>query len=129
VFPNRCEGGTNLVAMESMCAGVPVILSANTGHLDLLEPGNGLPLRDQRPVDAPGLELGTEGWGESQIDEIIARLELAYDDRAGLAALAAAGRRTMERIAWPGQIERLLDIVGIAAATAATTPSQAPGAS
>ncbi|MGE0725144.1 MAG: glycosyltransferase, partial [Alphaproteobacteria bacterium] len=36
LFPNRCEGGTNLVAMECMAAGVPTILSANTGHLDLL---------------------------------------------------------------------------------------------
>mmetsp|Transcript_20977 Transcript_20977/g.47297 ORF Transcript_20977/g.47297 Transcript_20977/m.47297 type:complete len:456 (-) Transcript_20977:37-1404(-) len=32
LFPNRCEGGTNLVAMEAMASGVPVILSANTGE-------------------------------------------------------------------------------------------------
>ena len=36
VFPNRCEGGTNLVAMEAMACGVPAILSANTGHLNLI---------------------------------------------------------------------------------------------
>ncbi|MBY0510388.1 MAG: glycosyltransferase family 4 protein, partial [Rhodospirillaceae bacterium] len=38
VFPNRCEGGTNLVAMEAMACGVPVALSRNTGHLDLIKP-------------------------------------------------------------------------------------------
>jgi hypothetical protein len=26
IFPNRCEGGTNLVAMECMACGMPVIL-------------------------------------------------------------------------------------------------------
>ena len=39
VFPNRCEGGTNLVAMEAIACGVPTVLSANSGHLDLLRPG------------------------------------------------------------------------------------------
>ena len=28
LFPNRSEGGTNLVAMECMACGVPTILSA-----------------------------------------------------------------------------------------------------
>src|SRR6185437_8484478 len=30
LFANRCEGGTNLVAMECLASGVPCILSANT---------------------------------------------------------------------------------------------------
>ena len=33
LFPNRCEGGNNLVALEAIASGVPTILSANTGHL------------------------------------------------------------------------------------------------
>ena len=36
LFTNRAEGGTNLVAMECLASGVPTILSANTGHLDLI---------------------------------------------------------------------------------------------
>lgn len=28
VFTNRCEGGTNLVAMESLACGIPTIISA-----------------------------------------------------------------------------------------------------
>ena len=39
VFTNRCEGGTNLLAMESICCGTPTILSANSGHLDLMRLG------------------------------------------------------------------------------------------
>ena len=36
LFTNRAEGGTNLPAMEAMASGLAVILSANTGHLDLI---------------------------------------------------------------------------------------------
>ena len=39
VFPNRCEGGTNLVAMEAIACGIPTVLSANSGHLDLMRIG------------------------------------------------------------------------------------------
>ena len=37
VFPNRCEGGTNLVAMEAMACGVPTYVSYNTGQKDLVD--------------------------------------------------------------------------------------------
>jgi glycosyltransferase involved in cell wall biosynthesis len=36
LFTNRAEGGTNLPAMEAMASGLAVILSANTGHMDLI---------------------------------------------------------------------------------------------
>ncbi len=94
VFPNRCEGGTNLVAMEAMACGVPTILSANTGHLDLLADGAALALTRQRPVPwAPG-------WHESDVEEIVAALETIYTDRARAAALGAAGARLMAGLTW-----------------------------
>jgi hypothetical protein len=43
LFCNRAEGGTNLVAMETLAAGVPVVISSNTGHLDIAS-GTCLPL-------------------------------------------------------------------------------------
>ena len=51
VFTNRSEGGTNLVAMECMACGMPVVLSRNTGHLDLIKDDNCFPLDDQRAVE------------------------------------------------------------------------------
>ena len=36
VFPNRCEGGTNLVLMEYMACGKPVIASCTSGHRDIV---------------------------------------------------------------------------------------------
>ena len=94
VFPNRCEGGTNLVAMETMACGVPTILSANSGHLDLLQDGSALALTDQRPIPT------APGWRESNIDEIVAALEVLYTDRARAAALGAAGAKLLSQLTW-----------------------------
>ena len=81
VFPNRCEGGTNLVAMEAMACGVPTILSANTGHLDLLG-AHCYPLTKQLAVPGPtSMFRGTDGWGESDVDEIVEVLESVYTRR------------------------------------------------
>ena len=82
LFPNRCECGTNLVAMEAMACGLPVILSANTGHLDLMAPDNSYALLRQRPIDPARAAVGgSAGWGESDVEEILEQLESVYRDR------------------------------------------------
>jgi glycosyltransferase involved in cell wall biosynthesis len=76
VFPNRCEGGTNLVAMECMACGVPTILSANTGHLDLIQDDTVFALEEQRPGrDREASIDDVPGWGESSVDEVVEALE------------------------------------------------------
>jgi glycosyltransferase involved in cell wall biosynthesis len=106
LFPNRCEGGTNLVAMECMACGIPVILSANTGHLDLLRDGGALPLERQKPVSHRYLD--TTDWGESDIEEMVEKLELVWQDRVSAAAVAARGAKAMSRLTWSAQINALL---------------------
>ncbi|MDB5416610.1 MAG: mshA 8 [Phenylobacterium sp.] len=101
LFPNRCEGGTNLVAMEAMACGVPTILAGNTGQLDLIEAGNCYPLTRQRPLQ--GLESGhgeVGGWGESDVEEIVAALEDAYRDREEARRRGQAGAATLSRMSW-----------------------------
>jgi glycosyltransferase involved in cell wall biosynthesis len=71
LFPNRAEGGTNLVAMECLACGVPAILSDNTGHRDLLRMGLGY-----RLAQKPG-EVWSE-WGESNVDDVVEALEWAF---------------------------------------------------
>ncbi len=73
LFPNRAEGGTNLVAMECLACGVPTILSDNTGHRDLLRMGLGYRLR-QKPS-----EIWSE-WGESDVEEVVEALEWAFQN-------------------------------------------------
>ncbi|MFM2043118.1 MAG: hypothetical protein RLY86_1694 [Pseudomonadota bacterium] len=111
VFPNRCEGATNLVAMEAMACGVPVILSANTGHLDLIRDGNCLPLRQQTPVADPSGHR--RGWSHSTVEEVVAHLETLYTDRAAARACAARARDFIrgERT-WRAFAESFIEAVG-----------------
>lgn len=109
LMPSRCEGGTNLVAMECMASGVPVILSRNTGHLDLIAAENCYTLDFQIPMGEVMRRPDLDGWGESSIDEIVARLEDAYADRAEAARRGAQGAAFMQAWGWPRMIGRLLD--------------------
>jgi glycosyltransferase involved in cell wall biosynthesis len=103
VFPNRCEGATNLVAMEAMACGVPTVLSANTGHMDLIKGDTVFPLEQQTPVHNP--DGGRINWGESSVDELVETLERIYTDyeearRRRAAALAFVhGERTWRKFA------------------------------
>ena len=112
VFPNRGEGGTNQVAMECMASGIPVILSRNTGHLDIIEDGNCFTLDDQRVASFgfPGSD-GVEGWGESQVDEIVARLEEVYGDRSDAARRARQGAETIEKRTWAAHARQLKEMI------------------
>lgn len=102
VFANRCEGGTNLVAMEAMACGVPAIVSANTGHLDLILPGTCLALSRQDDRDGNG-----SGWRESAVDEIVEHLESLYQDRDRARAIGANGARFMAGWDWQVRIQEL----------------------
>jgi glycosyltransferase involved in cell wall biosynthesis len=106
LFPNRCEGGTNLVAMETMASGVPCILSANSGHLDIISGDNCYALRKQtlspQSVDPTGI------WHESDIDEILEALEKAYTDREDAKKRADAGVAFMQGLSWNHQTKELI---------------------
>ena len=109
LFPNRAEGGTNLVAMECMACGIPVILSGNTGHLDLVQDDNCLILKDQKPVNY--FNVGTDGWGESQIDEIIDHLIFAYNNRDSLVQIGDRAADFMKQYSWEKQSAKLGDLI------------------
>jgi glycosyltransferase involved in cell wall biosynthesis len=108
VLPNRCEGGTNLVAMECLACGVPTILSANTGHLDLVDERHCYPLVKQSPVQPFPPFNGTEGWGESDVDEVVEMLERVYQNRAEAERRGAAAVRFMQDWSWKKRFEELL---------------------
>lgn len=113
IFPNRCEGGTNLVAMETLALGVPSLLSANTGHMDLLDRQIGFALADQSPVPEADASPDHDVWGESSVDEIVERLEAVYRNREAFREVALAHARLMEDLSWTRQIDRLMDHLDI----------------
>jgi glycosyltransferase involved in cell wall biosynthesis len=106
LFPNRAEGGTNLVAMEAMASGIPCILSANTGHLDLISENNCIPLREQRQYS----NQTHTGWGESSINEILNALEFAYSNREQLNQIGINGRTFINKFSWHEQTKKLTDL-------------------
>jgi hypothetical protein len=56
-------------------------------------------------------DTGTEGWGESSVDEMVEALETLWRDRAQAAALGARGAAAMAQLAWTRQVEALLQAI------------------
>ncbi len=106
VFANRCEGGTNLAAMECMASGIPCVMSMNTGHLDIATKDNCYPLIQQAKIG--DLHGRYETWGESDVDEIVAALDTIYHDRQRSKARAEKAVETMRKMTWTTQIEKLV---------------------
>jgi glycosyltransferase involved in cell wall biosynthesis len=116
LFPNRAEGGTNLVAMECMATGVPAILSRNTGHLDLIRDENCYSLDDQRQAPNSWTSIGDVAcWGESQVDEVVERLEQVFAHRAEAKRRGERGAAMMQGLSW-GKTARQMKAVVLEAA-------------
>ena len=111
LFPNRAEGGTNLVAMECLTCGLPVVLSKNTGHLDLINSVECFALENQFPVQPLNREDGTEGWGESDMDEIIEALEHAYQNRDETKEMGLRASDQMREWSWGKKVDILYNEV------------------
>lgn len=112
LFPNRSEGGTNLVAMEAMACGVPTILSANTGHMDLIDGQNCYALEQQRGVAGDGTGVGdVPGWGESSVEEIDDKLEQAWRDRNDARRRGERGAAKLAGYSWARTAEQMRGIV------------------
>jgi glycosyltransferase involved in cell wall biosynthesis len=87
---SRCEACTSLPAKEAMACGVPVIVPNNTGTRDLIDTDNCVALNSQdRVIGPPG--VGTEGWGESRVEEIVEALETLYTDTEMRRRIGAQG--------------------------------------
>ncbi|TAN58221.1 MAG: glycosyltransferase family 1 protein [Rhodospirillales bacterium] len=113
LFTSRAESGTNLMAMEALALGLPTILSANTGHLDLIDALPCLALRQQTPI-VPRLENeGVDGWGESDPDEIAARLEEIYDRGQDMRALGLRAAEIMRDWSWEKRMDQMIDALGL----------------
>lgn len=110
VFPSRCEGGTNLPAMEALACGVPTVLSGNTGHLDLMGDHVYI-LDDQGDVAALTGEAGREGWGESSVDQLVEIMERAHAKRAEAVQKGEAAARFMQDWSWERRVDAVLEAV------------------
>ncbi|MBF0328317.1 MAG: glycosyltransferase family 4 protein [Nitrospirae bacterium] len=100
LFPNRCEGGTNLVLMEYMACGKPVIASFNTGHKDVLNKKNSILIEDMEQISIYDDNREIASWFEPSLDETIAKLEWAYKNRAILPKIGELAGQDMAKATW-----------------------------
>lgn len=90
LFPNRCEGGTNLVAMEFMACGRPIVTHSLTGHADIWNPGMMLYL----------VEHDANFWAVSKVDDIVAAVERAIGHRDELQMMGDKAAEAMKQFTW-----------------------------
>lgn len=123
LFPNRCEAGTNLVAMEAIASGLPCIIADSTGQRDLV---SRFPCRklSHRPLkalrDRP--QLGVEGWGDPDVEEVVEALEAIYTDYVTAKNAALTAARLMREWTWEKTTPELL--AGFGLSSAARDPRQ-----
>ena len=111
VFPNRCEGGTNLVAMESMACGLPTYVAYNTGQKDIVDLMGAEALRSQKSVKASPDMNSVADWGETDVDEVVAAFEKVYTSKTTASEKAARVAAGMKAWEWGPLNEKLLEIV------------------
>ncbi|ABB56082.1 glycosyltransferase [Synechococcus elongatus] len=112
IFPNRAEGGTNLVAMEAIACGIPTLLSKNTGHLDLIHLFGIDALETQNPVKPYYPYVGTEGWGQSDPEEVVAWLEKVYQNYQEQKTKALSHSVSIHQtMSWEIQIKKMMGAI------------------
>ena len=100
LFPNRCEGGTNLVMMEYMACGKPVVATQSTGHSDIVTEHNALVVRNQGEIT---LRRGGEPiarWPQPDLNDVIDKLEFAYQNREQLRVLGRRAAADLGQLTW-----------------------------
>ncbi len=100
LFPNRCEGGTNLVLMEYMACGKPVIASFSSGHKDILNPSNSILIKKMKPLNINSRGVLQAIWDDPDLDETIDHLEAAYQNRDTLKLIGEQAGSDMAHLTW-----------------------------
>jgi glycosyltransferase involved in cell wall biosynthesis len=95
LFPNRVEGGTNLVMMEYMACGKPVIANDSTGQADVID-------------DSYAFRIN--GGDLSLLNQMIDYLEYAYLSRERLEQMGLRADLAMDNFTWSKMADRFLEL-------------------
>lgn len=121
IFPNRCEGGNNMVMCEYMACGRTVIASDATGHADVITDRNAFPLTNYTPLLVKNSSNQPSAiWHEPTVEELIEQLEYAYQNRDICRLKSAVASEDMKKLAWD-KAAKEFHAIGITAASAAAT--------
>ena len=112
LFPNRCEGGTNLVLMEYMACGKPVIASYSSGHKDVINKDNSIMIKNMESLsinDGSGTRIST--WDDPDLDETVEHLEWAYQNRDELRSYGLQAGNDLKELTWKRCAEEFVEIL------------------
>ena len=107
------------MAMETLACGIPTLISANTGHLDLLAMGFGhaLPMgQSGRGQVAPDVMKAYGGdplglWGETDPDEMLQWWLRIAAERKTWCRLGREHATAVSSLSWRESMRRLLRLV------------------
>ena len=117
VFVSRCEGGTNLMAMETLACGIPTLLSENTGHLDLLNSKiphaigikrASIKTNSKKISEAYGGDE-QEIWGESDPDSLVEQWMMQLQNRSYWREKRIDNAASMKAWSWNKSMESLIN--------------------
>lgn len=112
IFPNRVEGGNNMVLMEYLACGKPAIVSYHSGHRDVVHRDNAVLIETHKPLEIHHHhDRSTEIWSDPSLEETIAKLEWCYQNRDALELLAQKAADDMQKFSWRRVAEGLLQAV------------------
>lgn len=112
IFPNRCEGGTNLVMMEYMACGKPVIASFTSGHKDILNSENSIMLNDLKEFKLYDNDKKLiADWQEPSPEELVDKIEYAYNHREKIRELGKKAGEHLKKFTWEKSAKQVLDSI------------------
>jgi glycosyltransferase involved in cell wall biosynthesis len=90
IFPNRIEGGTNLVMMEYLACGKPVIANNATGQKDVLD--------------------NSYAFYATEPEKIAEHIIYAYENRDKMREMGKKADKAMDEFSWTKMADRFLEI-------------------
>ncbi len=96
LFPNRCEGGTNLVMMEYLACGKPVIANVSTGQRDVLQPDYAMMMK---------------GSDQEMVENMVELVEHFYYNRTSLNEMGYAANAAMGAWSWGRTADGILKAI------------------
>lgn len=114
IFPNRCEGGTNLVLMEYMACGKPVIASYTSGHRDIINENNSILLKKLKPFDLTNQsQERIAEWEDPDLEETIEAMEFCYQNRDSIKNLGDQAGKDMINFTWHHTAQDLFNKINV----------------
>lgn len=119
IFPNRSEGGTNLMAMEAIACGLPVILANGTGQSDLIrllpqlrELSMNRPLQLQfafhpQFTNKELYQAYEKNWFWADENELYEKMHLVYRHYAYHAQNATGLAKSIQQFTWKSYYQQL----------------------